>query len=326
MNETLNTQKVWGWKIVAYLFLVGLGAGAYLVGFVFNLIYPEFVLLSKLTVLITAPLVIVGLLFLIWDLGRKTLAHRAVLRPLSSWIARGTIIITVFIILDLIHIGIWIWPSTWLAGAPGLRLALGGIASVFAVLTLIYTGLLLRAAKPIPFWNTSFLPVLFLVSGISTGTMGAAFSLSAYGLSAGSAVEQPLRLLARYDAFIIIFEALIICFYLWRMHQLTAGRTSARMVIRGSLAVPFWGGVVAVGLVVPFAFEVYKTYLSTIDPLALLTLTAVASILGLVGGFLLRYIVIAGGTRTPLNVEGVLIPLPDTDRVKVPRRAAFLPR
>jgi len=323
MEKALNTQKVLGWKIAAYLFLVGMGAGAYLAGFVFNLIHPEFALLSKLTVLLSAPLVIVSLLFLILDLGRKTPFYLTFLRPLSSWIARGTIIVTIFIILNLIHIGLWIWPSTWLAGAPGLHLALGSVASVFAVLTLIYTGLLLGSAKPIPFWNTSFLSVLFLVSGISMGIMGAALFLSVYGLSAGLAIHQPLMFLACYDAFIIIVEALIIYFYLWRMHQLTATRTSARMVLRGSLAALFWGGVVAAGLVVPFVAEIYKTYLPTVNPVAVLALTAVASILGLAGGFILRYIIVAGGIRAPLNAKGVSVPPPDTYRAKVIRRATF---
>ena len=322
MEEALNAQKVWGWKIAVYLFLAGVGAGAYLVGFVFNLTHPEFMLLSKLTVLIAAPLVIVGVLFLILDLGRKTLALLTFSRPSSSWIARGTIIITVFIILGLIHIGTWIWPFTWLEGAPGLRLALGGIASVFAMLTLIYTGLVLRAAKPIPFWNTSFLPVLFLVSGIYAGAMGTALAFSIYSLSAGSSVEQPLMLLVRYSAFIIVIKALIIGFYLWRMYQVRAARTSVRMVTRRSLAAGFWGGVVVAGLVIPFAFAIYSTYLSTVDPVAVLTVIAVASIIGLVGGFMLKYIVVAGGTRTHLNVEGVLIPPPDTDKVKVPWQAA----
>jgi len=54
-KEALNTQKVWGWKVVAYLFLAGVGAGAYLIGFVFSLTHPEFILLSKITVLLAAP-------------------------------------------------------------------------------------------------------------------------------------------------------------------------------------------------------------------------------------------------------------------------------
>lgn len=321
VKETMDSQKTWGGKIAAYLFLAGVGAGAYLVGFLANLLYPDLVILSKIGVLLSVPLVIIGILFLICDLGKRPLAFLVFSQPKSSWIARGTIIITVFVILALVHIGVWIWPFTILEGIPGLHLALGSIAAIFALLTLIYTGMVLGAAKPIVFWDSMFLPGLFLVSGISTGTMGVAFYLSVYGLSAGLAFEQPLTLLVRYDAFIIIVEALIICFYLFRMYQLTEATTSVRMVVRGNLAVPFWGGVVAAGLVIPFAFEVYITYLSTVTPI--LVLTALSSIIGLVGGFMLRYIVVAGGVSIPLSVNGIPVPLPKTLRAKVSQRIAF---
>lgn len=310
IEETLNTQKVWGWKIAAYLFLVGVGAGAYLVGFVVNLTYPELVILSRMGVIMGAPLVIIGVLFLILDIGRKTLAFLAFSRPGSSWTARGTIIITVFIILNLIYLGTWIWPFTLLEGIPGARLVLGSVVAVFAVVTLVYTGIGLGVAKPIAFWDPSILSALFLISGISTGIMGVAFSLSAYGLSAGLAVEQSLTLLARYNAFIIIVEALIIGFYLWRMHQVRAARISVHMVTKGMLARHFWGGMVAPGLVVPFAFAIYGAYMSAVE--TILVLAALSSIIGLVGGFMLRYVVVAGGASMPLNVNGILVPVPKT--------------
>ena len=321
IEETLDTQKVWGWEIAAYLFLAGVGAGAYLTGFVANLIHSELVIVSRVGVLLGAPLVIIGILFLIMDLGKKTLAFLTFSQPGSSWIARGTIIITVFVILDLSHIGMWIWPFTLLESVPGLHLALGSITAVFALLTLIYTGIVLGVAKPIAFWDLRVLPWLFLISSISIGIMGVAFSLSVYGLSAGQVVEQPQMLLVHYNAFIIIVEVLIIVFYLWRMHQVREARISVHIVTKGMLAGHFWGGVVVAGLMVPFAFAIYGAYMPTIKPI--LILTALFSIIGLVGGFMLRYVVIAGGTRTPLNVEGVLIPLPETLKAKLPRRTAF---
>ena len=48
IEEALKPQRVWGWGVAVYLFLVGIGAGTYLVGFILNLINPEFMLLSKL--------------------------------------------------------------------------------------------------------------------------------------------------------------------------------------------------------------------------------------------------------------------------------------
>lgn len=317
MEKTINTQQAWGGKIAAYLFLAGVGAGSYLVGFVVNLTRPDLVILSRIGVLLGAPLVIIGILFLILDLGKKPLAFLAFSQPGSSWIARGTIIITAFVILTLVHIGLWIWPSTWLEGAPSIHLALGSITAIFALLTLIYTGMVLGVAKPIPFWDPLILPGLFLVSGVSTGTMGIAFYLSIYGLSSGSAIEPPLTLLARCDVFILIIEALIIGGYLFRMHHLSGAQASAGMVLRGKLAAPFWGGVVAAGLVIPLVFEVYLAYLSPPSPATALVLTAVAGIIGLIGGFMLRYVVVVGGVSLPLNINGIPVPVPKTPRVIV---------
>jgi formate-dependent nitrite reductase membrane component NrfD len=323
IEESVYTQRIWGWQITTYLFLAGIGAGAYIIGFIFNLAHPEFVILPKVAVILGAPLVIIGVLFLIADLGRKTLFPLAFSQPLSSWIARGTIIITVFIILDLVHIGLWIWPSTLLENLPGLLLSLWVITAIFAVLTLIYTGLVLGAAKPIHFWNTSLLPILFLASGIFTGIMGIASCLIAYTLFAEVAIEQLLMVMARYVIFITIVEAIIISFYLWRTHQVIAARTSVRIVTRGHLAVTFWNGVVVAGLLIPLAFAIYYIYLPIANPVSVLVLAIVVSIIGLIGGFILKYIVVAGGTRTLLNVKGVLVLPPDIYRARFVRKKAW---
>jgi len=311
----MDTQKVWGWQIAAYLFLAGVGAGVYLTGFVVSQVVPELTILLRIGILLGAPLVIIGIIFLVIDLGKKTRALLAFSQPGTSWIARGTIIITAFVVLDLIYLGTWIWPFTVIAGAPGLQLTLGIITALFAVLTLIYTGMVLGTAKSIAFWDPWFLPGLFLVSGISTGAMCLTLYLSIYGLSAGQVLQQPLMLLGRYDAFIIIVEALIIAFYLVRMYQRIDARTSARVVTQGNLAPHFWVGVVLAGLVVPFAVEMYLISLLAPATTAMLVLTLAAGIIGLIGGFMLRYLVIAGGASRALNVKGIPVPLPRTSKI-----------
>ncbi len=312
MTDTLRKQKVWGWSVATYLFLAGMGAGAYLMGFILGLVNSEFALFSKIAIILAAPLMVIGLFLLVLDLGQKQIFAMVFLRPLSSWMARGSIIITIFLILDIIHIGLWIWPFNILADNAGAFLALGIIGSIFAVLTMIYTGLLLGAAKPIPFWSQTVLPVLFLVSGISTGIMGTAFILTIFGLSAGTAVEPALVRLARYDVFIVIVEAIILVVYLYRMYQLAEARLSANMVVTGNLSARFWGGVVVSGLLVPFVFELYVGYLSSAATVTMLIPTAIVSVIGLFGGLMLRHIIVAGGTRTTLNIDGVLLPVSDT--------------
>jgi len=59
-------------------------------------------------------------------------------------------------------------------------------------------------------------------------------------------------MLSQFDAFVLLFEALVIFFYLHGMHEVTAARASVRRVVRGDLSLPFWVGIVLVGLVIPF--------------------------------------------------------------------------
>ena len=108
IEEAVKGQKVWGWELAWYLFLAGVGAGAYLLGFVLELVDADLVPISRITVIFSAPIVILGTIFLILDLGRKPLFFLACAQPSSSWIARGTIILTVFIILDLLYIFGWL--------------------------------------------------------------------------------------------------------------------------------------------------------------------------------------------------------------------------
>jgi len=322
MNTAPETQKVMGWRITAALFLVAVGAGAYLIGFIFNMIFPGFTAMSKGAVILAAPVVIVGTLLLLCDMGRKSPFYLAFARPLSSWIARGSIILTVFIVLNLVHIFTWVWPSTVLAGTP--YLTLGIIASIFAVLCLVYTGLLLGVVKSVVvLWSGTFLPVLFLISGLSMGTMAAVLVLSLSKLAIGSTEIQTLVILARFNFFVIIIEAMVIGLYLGSMQAFGAARNPARVLTRGRLAGAFWGGVVAAALVIPFILEALKAY-ATIGPVAILVLAVVSSVIGLVGGFMLRYVVISGGTRTLLNIQGVLVsPPPEEYKVKVVERATY---
>jgi formate-dependent nitrite reductase membrane component NrfD len=92
---------------------------------------------------------------------------------------------------------------------------------------------------------------------------------------------------------------MVLFFYLHGMHEVTAARTSVRRLLRGDLSTAFWVGVVLIGLVIPFVFEVFLGRGS----LSIL----IASLCGLVGGLYVRYVVVSGAVKAPLNAEGVLI-------------------
>src|SRR4030042_3271976 len=111
----------------------------------------------------------------------------------------------------------------------------------------------------------------------------------------GTSSSQAIGFLSQFDAFLLIFEGMILFFYLHGMHEVTAARASVRRLVKGDLAAAFWGGVVIVGLLIPFMFEVlWKEGMVAIW---------VASLCGLLGGIYGRYVVITGVVKAPLNAE-----------------------
>lgn len=295
MEEKLKGHFVFGWKVIAYLFLAGIGGGASAVGTAFYLIHPEAEIITQAVVILGPPLVFLGCLLLFFDLGRPVAAFRALSRPNKTWISRGTIILTTFIILGVIYFGLWIWPFQGLSDSPSLHHLLNVLYGIFGILTVIYTGFLFDTTRSIPFWSTPILPLLFLVSGVATGISTLIIVLF---ISEPSG-SQWIALLDQFDAFILIFEGMVLFFYLHGMHEVTAARASVRRLLKGDLSIAFWVGVVLFGLVIPFVFEVFFGTGS----LSIL----IASLCGLVGGIYVRYVVISGAVKAPLNAEGVLI-------------------
>jgi polysulfide reductase chain C len=283
-------QTEWRWLIAIYLFLAGVGGGAYITGVTAD--FLGWSRLANIGVCISWPLVLIGCLCLLGDLGNVRNAWRVARKPDTSWIARGTLIISTFMIVSFIHTVLWIWPGTAGGADVALRHVVGVIGGLFAFATMVYTGLLLGDALPIPFWSTVLLPVLFFLSALSTGVM----AIILVG-TIGAAEQAQLLALARVDILLIVSEALVLAAYLHGSYRIPNSRTSAEHVLRGEAANMFWFGVVVCGLALPVL----------IDAIGLHGAGAVlASILGLIGGLCLRYVVLAGGAVYPISAAGFM--------------------
>ncbi len=289
----MKAQTKWGWMIAMYLFLAGLGGGAYIAG-----VLTDFMGLStgisKIGVFLGFPCVLLGCIFLIADLGKPINFWRAFMKPKTSWIARGTIIITFFLIIDFIHIILWIWPFDVLTDFTGARHLINLLGLIFAFGTIIYTGLLLGASRPIAFWSTAMLPLLFLVSALSTGFMAVILGSSVINVS-----KVGLGLLERIDIALIILELFIVVFYLQATHRVSESRASAKLVLSGSVAPMFWFGVVILGLLLPLLFDLVGLYALSGSSSHIFIL--LASAFGIIGGFFLRQVVLKGGIHAPLK-------------------------
>jgi len=284
-----QVQVEWRWLIAAYLFLAGVGGGAYLAGVIADIAGgPDWMSVSKIGITLGLPCVLLGTLFLLADLGNPLNAWRVWMKPKTSWIARGTIIIVLFMIFAAIHMGWLVWPFPGpLAENESARHLVGVLGAIFAFLTVIYTGLLLGYSQPISLWHTALLPVLFFFSAASTGIM--AIMLIGGGLGV---LEAQLALLANVDMLLMVIEAFVLIVFLYNAYRTVESRYSSKRILAGPVAMAFWLGVIACGLVIPFFLELAGVAAS------------LAAVVGLFGGLCLRYSVLAGGTLSPIVAGG----------------------
>ena len=291
-------QAVWRWKIAAYLFLAGTGAGAVIVGVVGD--FMGYAIPAKIAIAFGIPAVAVSTLFLIMDLGHPAKFFRAMLHPGTSWISRGFFIVSALIVSGGLTVILWVWPfGSVLDVNQGLRTALEVIALVLAVATCIYTGILIGIVVSRPFWNNPLLPILFLISAVSTG-IGAVFFItpivsSVLGIASPKTAEFVTRLESA-DMILIIVEAIAIYLYLTLVFD--RAPEAASLLLTGKLSRLFWGGFLVVGLLVPMVIEYFASMMHEGVSQSLVTL--VAGVLVLIGGFLMRLLILAAGIRSPL--------------------------
>ena len=300
-------QISWEASIAGYLYLGGLGAGAYVVavvaGWLGLTLAPARITViggwvwdwPRALVLWGPFATALGASLLIFHLGRNwSHFYAACKNPRTSWLARGFLILGGFILVGGVVAAVAVFLPSWPDRHLGLWRGLEAVGVVLAFGTAIYTGLLLRSIKYIPAWNAPFIPFLFLASALSTGAMGVlmgamvhrllvADAASAHGLARGVEAIEPL---------LIAIEATLLVLYVRYLKKgKPEGLVSARLWLSGSWRYGFWGGIVGLSLALPFALELVNLGLRS----DLLAVIASASVLS--GGFVLRMGVLGIGVK-----------------------------
>ena len=270
----------WEWYIVWYFFLGGIAGGAYFVGAIadnFGGRRDEEV--AKSGYLVALPLTLICGILLTIDLGTPT-RFLNMLRQFKFWnpMSVGSWGIGAF--------GAFAFVSSALSFTQDARLVwlrknVGKVGSLFGFFLASYTGVLLGStARPI--WTDArFMGALFLASGASTGI--AAIGLVSYLRRVE--LGESWRKIKKADSFAMAFELVLLALLLGTLGS------SGRAIWAGPFAAPFWVGLVGIGLVVPLALSLGLKPRAGQAGL----MTAMASILILVGGFALRYVIVFVG-------------------------------
>ncbi|MBI4700406.1 MAG: polysulfide reductase NrfD [Deltaproteobacteria bacterium] len=303
MNPKANgqVQREWGWLIAAYLFLGGVGSGAYTIAAINGFMGKEMEAATQVGLWIGFPALAVGSLCLLADLGSPVRAVRAGMKVGTSWIARGFWIILAFMGLSLLHLVLFLEGCFRLTPAGA---ALVGVVSALGMLcavgTMAYTGLLLGAAKGIPFWRSGVVPVLFAASALATGHFTMLLGTLAFAGSPATALALPV--LGIEAAVLVVLEVLAIVLYLQSAYRLPDARESAERVLEGRA---FVLGYFVLGLGVPLVIALWLGFgAAGAEPEPLFTWATVGGLLGLMGGLVLRLAVLQAGALPTWHLAG----------------------
>jgi formate-dependent nitrite reductase membrane component NrfD len=178
----------------------------------------------------------------------------------------------------------WEWKYKWMLNIESFLLknfkVILWLLLIFGVILGIYTGILLSAFNARPLWNTSVLGMLFLVSGLSTA---AAFIMLI------SKDHEEIKWFSKVDLLMIAIELfLIIHLFMGLLASTQVQIDAAKMFLGGQYTVAFWGFVVFLGLLFPALLEILELRGYNINP-------KIAAILILLGGLILRFVIVYGG-------------------------------
>lgn len=295
----MTFEPIWNSIIAWYLFLAGLGGGAYVSAAFLRWRHPEAVNMIRIGRVIAPVVVIVGLCLLMFDATaglHNPLRFALLLTNFGSVMTWGVVFLGGFTILALIGAGLDLAKRR-------VPLWLDIAAAVFGVCVAVYTGCLLGVCKTFPLWNNALLPILFLVSALSTG-MAAVLVVAI--------VRHPeefnrVGVFKKFHFCLPIIELVLVASLLFvtASNASPAGWESVMNLVGGDCALAFWFLFVLVGLVLPTALETWLLFFSPkeFEESRKAHWISFASDAGvLVGGFVLRLLVLVAAMPLTLVV------------------------
>ena len=303
-----------GSLVIGYLFCAGAGAGACCVLSVMALFVPH-ASVSAVRVssgsdnvrVMAAPLhyrrlfapsytaafgaLALGAFMLLLDLGRISAAPLLAFFPTPTYITFGFWALVVSIFLTGGLACAWAFPSAHVRLRVVRAATWAALIAGFAVA--VYTGLLLSSMPAVPFWASPLLPILFTLSALSCGS---ALVLACAAVSGSFDVfSQAIGRTVWLDVAVMGLEALATALLIVSAtaHPYGVSVQSADVLLTGPLQALFLLGFGGVGIAVPLVLE----SISALGRVRLSSIALTAASCVLVGGFILRYCIVAVGAH-----------------------------
>ena len=224
-------------------------------------------------------------IFHIMDLHKPLRAFRMVFGVRTSWISRGLFFVIVFVVFVPIQLFLLLYfPNT------GYQIIFKTVAVISAFGLCLYPGFTLNCLNAVPVWNSAIVPPLFIACGL----LGGFAFLEAIGMFSGGTIIKQAE---TASGVLIPITALLTVIYLISTQYIgPIGKQAVKEIISGHLSALFWGGVIIVGLIMPF--------LALLLGYAGVTTSPVLNILAVIGeiicGLSLTFIIMEIGAYNPL--------------------------
>lgn len=292
--------------IACYLFLGGASGGAFCVTAIAEF-RSKYSALAKWSGFVSAPTIIVGLLFLVFEIGRPERAFLVFTNVGSSIMTWGSIIIVVFSLLAVLYVSFWVKFFPWNPRTK-LRRLTAGLGLPFALATMFYTGLLIGASPGRPLWNSPLIPVIFAVGGLSAGiALSMGVPIIMYRLlgqrfrEEAAETYRAIEEIHSIDKYVVVLELALLASLLYIVSAFTfTGEGAVWALLVGPLGWMFWGVLVLVGFAAPLAIYAHVSRSRGRGRDVGLWPALLSALALLVGGITLRYLILAAGWSIPL--------------------------
>ncbi len=292
----MEFTPVWDVPIALYLFLAGLGGGAFITSALAAWRHPNATIARKAGRWIAPIAVAVGLVLLMLDARagfQNPLRFALLLHNTGSVMTWGVYFLAIFevialivLIMEIIHKKVPHWLDL--------------LGSIFGICVGAYTGCLLGVVHTFPLWNNAILPVLFLVSAVSTGMA----SVMLVTVIESPKEEESLTSVNAIHYWLPIAEVVLVAAMLFIVN--TAGAQAHATVVSllaGQFAPMFWIGFILIGLVIPIIIDSIGKFGKKPNP----QFADVCSFVGvLIGGYLLRYLIVTAALPVTIVVPAIM--------------------
>jgi tetrathionate reductase subunit C len=290
----IHNGETFGPLIAIYFYLTGLSAGSFIIstlsyGFGFERFKP----LGKIGIVIATLLLVAAPMFLLAHCGQKLRVwHLFVYMRFTSPITWGSFLLTLYPLNCIIY-GYYMFR-----GHKRLTRIFGLIGIPLALMVHGYTGFILAFGKARPLWNSSIMPLLFLVSAMVSGIamMILVSVLRDRFFTKERVLNRDLLVaLARMLGWCLVFD-------LFLTVTETVVHSISHLGAQESTALLLTGPFAGLFLLLENLFGKVIPLIVTLSPRTrrMIPLLLIASILVMIGIYVMRYNIVVGGEYIPL--------------------------